>query len=106
MTDRLLQIAIIGAGRIADLHALAYGDGSRASIYAACDGDADIAAARAREGGPDRSYTDYRDVLADPRVDAVEIILPHHLHEEVAIAAAQAGKPVSVQKPMARSAAQ
>ncbi len=101
-----LRIAIIGAGRIADLHALSYGEGSRASIYAVCDADAGIATARAQEWGAERSYTDYRDILADPRVDAVEIILPHHLHEEVATAAAQAGKPVSVQKPMARSVAE
>ena len=101
-----LRIGIIGAGRIADLHALAYGEDSRAAIYAVCDANADIAAARAKEWGAERSYTDYRDLLADARVDAVEIILPHHLHEEVAIAAAQAGKPASVQKPMARSVAE
>src|SRR5512143_2975877 len=106
MASRELRIGIIGAGRIADLHALAYGDGGRASIYAVCDANADIAAARAKEWGAERAYTDYRELLADARVDAVEVILPHHLHEEVAIAAIQAGKPVSVQKPMARSVAE
>jgi len=106
MTDKHLRIGIIGAGRIADLHALAYGEGSRASIYAVCDADADIAEARTQQWGAERRYTDYNELLADPNVDAVEIILPHHLHEEVAVAAARAGKPASVQKPMARSVAE
>ena len=101
-----LRIGIIGAGRIADLHALAYGAGARASICAVCDADAEVAAARATEWGAERSYTDYRDLLADDRIDAVEIILPHYLHEEVTLAALAAGKPVSVQKPMARSVAE
>jgi predicted dehydrogenase len=106
MSSTELRVGIIGAGRIADLHALAYGAGSRASIYAVCDADAEIAAARASQWGAERSYTDYRELLADPRVDAVEVILPHHLHEEVTAAALRAGKPVSVQKPMARSVAE
>jgi predicted dehydrogenase len=106
MTTPELRIGIIGAGRIADLHALAYGAGSRASIYAVCDADAEIAATRAKEWSAERSYTDYRDLLADERVDAVEVILPHHLHEEVTLAALAAGRPVSVQKPMARSVAE
>ena len=104
MTD--LRIGIIGAGRIADLHALAYGPGSRASIAAVCDADAGIAEARAKEWHAEHAYTDYRELLADRRIDGVEVILPHHLHAEIAIAALEARKPVSVQKPMARSVAE
>ena len=47
--------------------------------------------------------TDYHAVLANNDVDAVDLCLPHHLHAEVAIAAAQAGKHVLVEKPMACS---
>jgi predicted dehydrogenase len=61
MTD--LRIGIIGAGRIADLHALAYGPGSRASIAAVCDADAGVAK-RSQEW---HAYTDYRELLADRR---------------------------------------
>lgn len=103
---RELRVGFIGAGRIADLHALAYGESSRASLFAVCDADPEIAAGRAREWGCERYYSDYHDVLADPAVDAVEILLPHHLHAEVTIAALRAGKHVSVQKPMARSMAE
>jgi predicted dehydrogenase len=46
-------------------------------------------------------YADYRDLLADPSVDAVCIALPHNLHAEATIAAAQAGKAILLEKPMA-----
>jgi predicted dehydrogenase len=42
-------------------------------------------------------------MLADPEVDAVEILTPHHLHEAHAVAALRAGKHVSLQKPPTRT---
>ena len=42
---------------------------------------------------------DYKDVLASDQVDAVYIALPHHLHQEVYIAAIKAGKHVMGEKP-------
>ena len=101
-----VAVGFIGAGRIADLHALAYAEASRATLYAVCDSDGDLARSRANEWGAARHFTDYRAMLDDPSVDAVEILLPHHLHAEVAAAALAAGKHVSVQKPMARSVAE
>lgn len=101
-----LRVGFIGAGRISDLHALAYAAGSRASLVAVCDADADLARARARQWGCERWTTDHRDLLDDASIDAVEILLPHHLHAEVAISALEAGKHVSVQKPMARTLAE
>ncbi len=46
-------------------------------------------------------YTDYGKLLADPEIDLVELLVPHHLHAPMTIAACRAGKHVSVQKPMA-----
>ena len=48
-------------------------------------------------------YTDYEDVLADPNVDAVELLTPTHLHADQIIAGLEAGKHVSCQKPIAVS---
>src|SRR5699024_3038001 len=53
-----------------------------------------------------RSTTDYREVLADPEVDIVSICTPNYLHREVALAAAAAGKPFWIEKPMGRGAAE
>ena len=50
-----------------------------------------------------RAYADWRDLLADPAVDAVYIAAPHQFHAQQAVAAAQAGKHVLVEKPMALS---
>jgi len=46
-------------------------------------------------------YSDYRELLADPRVEAVCIAAPHFLHREMTVAAFEAGKHVLVEKPMA-----
>ncbi len=48
----------------------------------------------------------YRDLLRDPAVDLVCIALPNHLHAEATIAAAELGKPVLVEKPMASTVAE
>jgi predicted dehydrogenase len=106
VVSEALRIAFIGAGRIADLHALAYAGNPEARIYGVCDTDAEWASRRAEEWGAERTFSDYRDVLADPDVDGVEILTPHHLHEEMAVAALGAGKHVSLQKPMARTLAE
>ena len=98
-----LRVGFIGTGRISDLHALEYLANPRARIVAACDIDAALAAERGRAWGvpEDCIFTDYRNLLALPDVDLVEILLPHHLHYQAALAAAAAGKHISLQKPMA-----
>ena len=57
MTERL-RVAFIGAGRIADLHALGYDGNAGAELYAVCDADGEWAARRAQEWGAERSFTD------------------------------------------------
>ncbi|MCH2597457.1 MAG: Gfo/Idh/MocA family oxidoreductase, partial [Pirellulales bacterium] len=101
-----LNIGIIGGGRITGLHGLAYDDYPHAKIYAVCDINEEIAQGRAAEWGAQRTFTDYHELLADPAIDAVEIITPHHLHAEMTVAALEAGKHVSVQKPMALTVAE
>ena len=75
-----LKIGIIGGGRITGLHGLAYRDYPHAEIYAVCDVNEEIAKSRAVEWDADHVFTDYHEMLADPAIDAVEIITPHHLH--------------------------
>ncbi|HUT52718.1 MAG TPA: Gfo/Idh/MocA family oxidoreductase [bacterium] len=95
-----VRMGIIGGGRISDLNILGYLDHPRCRVVAACDINEDIARRRMKEWGADRYYTDYRKLLADPEIDAVEILSPHRLHHPMVIEAARAGKHVSVQKPM------
>lgn len=93
-----LRVGIVGGGRIADLNVLGWHEHPRASVSAVCDLDPSVRDRRSEEWRC-RAYERLDDLLADPTVDAVEILTPHHLHVEHAVAALEAGKHVSLQKP-------
>src|SRR3989304_2984006 len=61
---------------------------------------------RGDRGSAERRCTDYRQLLSDPKLDAVEVLTPHRFHAEMSVAALAAGKHVSLQKPMAVSLAE
>jgi predicted dehydrogenase len=98
-----IRVGIVGCGRISDLHELGYRGREDARIVAVCDKVKGRARGRARAWGVESVYTDYAKLLADPEIDLVELLVPHHLHAQMTVAACQAGKHVSVQKPMART---
>lgn len=97
---RSVGVAIVGCGRISDLHEIGYRNRDDATIVAVCDTRKKAAVSKASAWGVDRVYTDYQELLSDPEIDLVELLTPHHLHAEMTIAACRAGKHVSVQKPM------
>ncbi len=101
-----IKIGVIGCGVIADLTVCGYVADDRVEIRAVCDSSKEKAEAKACEWDAEKVYEDYRELLADNDIDAVEIITPHDLHCPMAIEAAKAGKHVSVQKPMARNVAE
>ncbi len=101
-----IRVAIVGCGRISDLHHLGYRGREDARIVAVCDTSASRARAKARAWGVSKVYGDYCQVLDDKEVDLVELLTPHHLHCPMTVQACQAGKHVSVQKPMALNAAE
>jgi len=101
-----IRVAIVGCGRISDLHILGYRDRDDARVVAVCDTNHRRARAKAQAWGVARVYTDYQQVLEDPEIDLVELLVPHDLHAPMTVAACRAGKHVSVQKPMALSAAE
>jgi predicted dehydrogenase len=96
-----LQVGIIGTGVISSLHAEGYLASDKAEIAAVCDVVEEKAKDRMKLWGAKKYYTDYHELLKNDEIDAVEILTPHHLHREMAIAAAEAGKHISIQKPMA-----
>src|SRR5207253_5970880 len=52
------------------------------------------------------TYSDFRDLLKDPGIDAVAISTPDHWHSEPVVAAALAGKDIYVQKPLSMTIAE
>jgi predicted dehydrogenase len=103
-----IRVAIVGCGRISDLHQMGYRGQGDARIVAVCDARRKRARDKARAWGveADKVYTDYHKLLADPEIDLVELLVPHHLHAGMTVAACQVGKHVSVQKPMALTVAE
>jgi predicted dehydrogenase len=100
----MIGVGIIGAGHFGAVHARAMAEVSEVRLVASCRENTDAAAAFAAEHGG-KSYGDWRALLDDPAIDAVLVATPHHLHEEITIGAAQAGKHVLLEKPMAPSVA-
>ncbi len=97
-------MGIVGGGRIADLNVIGWRQHPQAEVAAICDVAEATRQARAEEWGC-RPVASLDDLLADDTIDAVEILTPHHLHRDQAIAALEAGKHVSLQKPPTMSLA-
>ena len=95
-----VRLAIVGCGNICQLNAPGYLEHPRCQVVALCDVDRSRAERRAREWGiAPRIYTDYAQLLDDRGVDAVELLTPTYLHADQIVAALEAGKHVSCQKP-------
>jgi myo-inositol 2-dehydrogenase/D-chiro-inositol 1-dehydrogenase len=97
-------IALIGSGRMGSFHGETVSRRLRgARLVAVADPAPGAAEALAGSLGAERSYSDTAQVWADPAVDAVVIAAPARFHAELVVAAAQAGKSVFCEKPMAMS---
>lgn len=95
-------IAVIGGGRAGRVHARNFRwHLPEAALVAIVDQDPATAAAAAAELELERVCTDVDQVLDDPAVDGVVITTPTFTHEELAVKAAQAGKHILCEKPMA-----
>ena len=103
MSNDRVKVGFIGAGTISQLHELGYRDNPTGELYAIADPADGVAQSRKDQWGAQKAYLDHRELLADPTIDAVEILLPHHMHLPMTLEALAAGKHVSLQKPMAIS---
>src|SRR6266481_9340321 len=103
MADRL-RCAVIGAGGIGLDHLISLASCPRAASVAIAESHPQRAKEASERFRISRSYSDYRELLDQPDIDAVTIALPNHLHAPVAIEALKARKHVLIEKPMATSA--
>ena len=103
-----LKIGFIGCGGIANQkHFPGMADMEGVDLVAFCDLIIERAEKAAKEyGTPDaKVYTDYKELLADPTIDAVHVLTPNIAHCEISVAALEAGKHVLCEKPMAATEA-
>jgi predicted dehydrogenase len=108
-----IHIGLIGTGGMGKAHATAYknvplvfgNEPGRPVLGIVADIDAKALEKWAGEFGFDRWTTNWQEIIGDPQVDVVDITTPNNLHAEMAIAAAQAGKHIYCEKPLATTSA-
>ncbi|RDZ10006.1 dehydrogenase [Priestia megaterium] len=97
-----VRIGLVGAGRMGSFHGRTvarkiYG----ARLNAIADPVSGAAERLAKELGVSKAYTDPKEMFQDPHIDAVVIAAPARSHADLVVAAANAGKAVFCEKPMA-----
>ena len=104
MSQKAVNVAVIGWGNFfKHIHEQTLVDlirSGKCRLRAVCVRNAETRHAILRERGADYGAADYREVLADPQVDAVLIGAPHSIQAKLSLAAIDAGKWVYVEKPM------
>jgi predicted dehydrogenase len=108
-----IKLGLVGAGWMGHAHGAAFRTASQifgrhpATIEIVAVADTSEAAAKrfAETFGVARCTTNWRELVADPAVEVVDITAPNDVHPEIAIAAVKAGKHVYCEKPIANSAA-
>lgn len=98
-----IRIGIIGTGNISSMHILGFKSHPKVEVVAICDKRRKTLEKMADRWKINRIYRDYHDLLKQRDIDAVAILTPHHLHAPMTIAAAEAGKHILVEKPIAMS---
>jgi predicted dehydrogenase len=95
-------VGIVGAGFAAELHVANYRPlrGVKVELTAVCARTRADAEAFAKRHGIPGVFTDYRQLVASPEVDVVDVCATTDVHHEIAVAAARAGKHVIVEKPL------
>lgn len=105
--DKQLKIGLIGAGNIANhAHLPGYDRMDNVQVVAICDIKPEKAQAAAQAHNIAHVFTDYRDLLALPGLDAVDICTPNYLHSVIAVDALKRGLHVFCEKPDAVSVAE
>jgi len=104
MTDSgVMRAGIVGAGWIGERHAGVLADRADTVVAAVCDLDSDRAGHVAGSAGGAQVFSDWREMLDQAELDALWICTPPRMHADPAVAALEAGLPLYLEKPIARS---
>jgi len=100
-----LKVGIVGSAFVSNLHAEAFQEVAEAEIVAVCSPNKSHVEDFSRKWKIPTALTDYRKLMDRKDVDVVAVGIPNHLHREVVVAAAQAGKHIILEKPIAHTLA-
>ncbi len=108
MTKPTLKIGLIGTGFMGKTHVFGFASAPRVfelpydlELHTVADITHEAATSAARALGFANSTANWRDIIANPEIDVVDITAPNALHKEMALAAIAAGKHVYCEKPLA-----
>jgi predicted dehydrogenase len=102
-----IKWGIIGCGNVTEVKSgPAFNRVKNSSLVAVMRRDAEKAADYAERHNVPKWYGSADDLINDPEINAIYIATPPDAHEELAVKAMRAGKPVYIEKPMARDAAE
>jgi UDP-N-acetylglucosamine 3-dehydrogenase len=96
-----IRYAVIGLGFFGEKHAEVLSDMPGVELIAVCTRRPHRVREIAERVGVPKTYTDYRDLLADGEIDAVSVVTHVNDHRDITIDALNAGKHVFLEKPMA-----
>ena len=103
MENKKVKVAVIGCGTIANsAHIPSYKNNPDVEIAYFCDIIPERADAAVEKYGCGKAVYDYKEVLADPEVEAISVCTPNFMHSIITIDALRAGKHVLCEKPAAR----
>ena len=101
MDKKVMNIAVIGCSGMASSHMRGIRNKEGVKLYAICDTAQERLTQRKEEYGVEIAVTDYMELVNDPNLDAVVIVVPDKLHLPMTKAFLEAGKAVLCEKPMA-----
>ncbi|MER9434587.1 Gfo/Idh/MocA family oxidoreductase [Mesorhizobium sp. M0618] len=102
--DRRLRVGVLGCGPIAQFaHLESCAKAGNADLYAICDAAPDLLARMGATYEPQKMYSDYEAMLADPELEAVIVATSDAYHVPTSIRALNAGKHVLCEKPIGTS---
>ena len=102
MEKPIVTVGTVGAGYAAYLHGNGYEkvSGITVRLKTVCDLNLELAKKVQQRFGYEQAVSDYHEMLADPEIDVIDIVVPPFLHTTVAMEAMEAGKHVICEKPL------
>ena len=100
-----VRLGLIGCGAVGVVHAQSIAEADASELVIVADIDKEAASSVSRRFGVKQVTTDVKDVVSHPLLDGVVVAIPSHLHADVVVEAAKAGKHVFCEKPLAMTLA-